>query len=285
MSTTVVKSYAKINICLNVVGKHDNDYHELDMVMVPIELHDSILITKENVRAKDNFITIDDFSITSQKYNTVASAISSLQKKYKFNEHFRIFVHKNIPIQAGLGGGSSDAAFTMKGINKILKLGATDDELKEISRNVGADVSFFIDCKPCRCQGVGEICTPIEIKNDYYVLIVKPKQGCSTKEVFAAGDNIKLDVFDIDKVVECLKNGDDDTLASCIGNSLEKPAKTFVPEISQVEEKLKAFGLKVVLMSGSGSSVFALSTDKRLINKAFKEIEGDYTVIKTKVLK
>lgn len=285
MGTTVLKSYAKINLCLNVLGKAENNYHKLDMIMLPIELHDTILISKEKNRAKDHFITIDDFSINVEKYNTVASAIDGLQKKYKFKDLFRVFVHKNIPIQAGLGGGSSDAAFTAKGINKILKLGASDDELKEISKKIGGDVAFFIDCKPCRCQGIGEICTPVEVKNDYYVLIVKPKAGCSTKEVYTAGDSMELDTYDVDKVVESLKNGDDEMLAANIGNSLEKPAVTFVPEINVIKEKLKAFGLKIVLMSGSGSSVFALSTDKKLINKAFKEIEGDYTVIKTKVLK
>lgn len=285
MGTTVLKSYAKINLCLNVLGKAENNYHKLDMIMLPIELHDTILISKEKNRAKDHFITIDDFSINVEKYNTVASAIDGLQKKYKFKDLFRVFVHKNIPIQAGLGGGSSDAAFTAKGINKILKLGASDDELKEISKKIGGDVAFFIDCKPCRCQGIGEICTPVEVKNDYYVLIVKPKAGCSTKEVYTTGDSMELDTYDVDKVVEALKNGDDEMLATNIGNSLEKPAVTFVPEINIIKEKLKAFGLKIVLMSGSGSSVFALSTDKKLINKAFKEIEGDYTVIKTKVLK
>ena len=82
MGTQVIKSYAKLNICLNVTGKRDDQYHELDMVMVPIELHDSILISKEKRKAKDHFITIDDFSITAQKYNTVSLAIESLQKKY-----------------------------------------------------------------------------------------------------------------------------------------------------------------------------------------------------------
>lgn len=285
MGTTVVKSYAKINICLNVTGKKDNGYHELDMVMLPIELHDSILISKEKSNAKDNFITIDDFAISADKYNTVALAIEKLQKKYKFSEHFRVFVHKNIPIQAGLGGGSSNAAFTIKGINKILKLNASNQELKKMCETIGGDVPFFIDCKPSRCQGIGETCTPIEIKNDYFVLIVKPYAGCSTKEVYAAGDELKLNTYDVEKVIQCLKDGNDDELAKCVGNALEEPALTYVPEIKEIEEKLKAFGLKIVLMSGSGSSVFALSTDKKLINKAFKEIEGNYTVIKTKVIK
>ena len=285
MGTTVIKSYAKLNICLNVTGKRDDQYHELDMVMVPIELHDSILISKEKRKTKDHFITIDDFSITAQKYNTVALAIDSLQKRYNFSDIFTVFVHKNIPIQAGLGGGSSNAAFTAKGINKILKLGATDDELKDICKKLGGDVPFFVDCKPCRSQGIGEVCTPIKIKNDYQVLIVKPKAGCSTKDVYTVADEMKLDTYDIEKVIKCLEDGNDEELAKCIGNSLEKPALTFVPEIKNIKDQLKNLGFKIVLMSGSGSSVFALSTNKKLINTAFKQIKGDYTVIKTSVLK
>ena len=285
MGTTVIKSYSKINICLNVVGKRKDGYHELDMVMLPIDLHDTLLISKEKPTAKNHFVTIDDFSVTSQQYNTVTSAIEKLQAKYKFNDLFRVFVHKNIPIQAGLGGGSSNAAFTVKAINKILKLGASDQELKEICETLGGDVPFFVDCKPSRCKGIGEDCTPIEVKNDYYVLIIKPKAGCCTKDVYVEGDNMKLDVYDVEKVIECLKNGDDNELAKYIGNALEKPALKFVPEITDIEKILKDFGFKIVMMSGSGSSVFALSTDKNLVNNAFKTIEGNFNVIKTKVLR
>lgn len=285
MGTTVIKSYAKINICLNVLGKRKDGYHELDMVMLPIDLHDTILISKEKPNAKNHFITIDDFSVTSQQYNTVTSAIEKLQAKYGFKDLFNVFVHKKIPIQAGLGGGSSNAAFTLNAINKILKLNVPDQELRELCETLGGDVPFFIDCKPSRCNGIGEVCTPIEVKNDYYVLIIKPKAGCSTKDVYTAADDIKLDVFDVEKVIECLKNGDDEGLANNIGNSLEKPALQFVPEIADIEQRLKDFGFKIVMMSGSGSAVFALTTDKNLVNNAFKTIEGNFQVIKTKVLK
>ena len=94
-----------------------------------------------------------------------------------------------------------------------------------------------------------------------------------------------LETYDIEKVIECLKEGDDDELAKYMGNSLEKPALTFVPEIQNIKDQLRNLGFKIVLMSGSGSSVFALSTNKKLINTAFKQIKGDYTVIKTSVLK
>ena len=231
------------------------------------------------------FVNSSTSFLTSAIYCLLLNFAFSLIKEYKFDDLFSIFVHKNIPIQAGLGGGSSNAAFTAKAINKILKLGASDDDLRTICEKLGGDVPFFVDCKPSRCKGIGEICSPISVKNDYYVLIVKPKVGCCTKEVYDIADSMDLESYDIDKVIEYLAEGKDDELASVIGNALEKPALTFAPEVQEIKDKLKEFGLKIVLMSGSGSAVFALSTDKKLINIAFEGIEGDYTVIKTKVIK
>jgi len=285
MKTVQIKSYAKINIALNVVGKREDGYHELDMVMLPIDLHDSILITKLNPNAVDNMIRIDDFSISSPEYNTVSVALEKLRNKYKFKDHFNIFVHKNIPVQGGLGGGSSDAAFTIKEVNKILNLGATDEDLNKICEKLGGDVPFFVKCVPSRCQGIGEIITPIEIKNDYHVLVVKPKKGCSTKGIYKISDEMKLDVYDIDKVIEALKEGNDENLIKYMGNSLEKPAISTVPEIQDIKNLLFAKGFKIVQMSGSGSSIFALSTDKELVKKVYKELEDDYLVFKTKVIK
>jgi len=286
MSTTVIRSYAKINVCLNVVGKRSDNYHELDMVMLPLELHDSILISKLKESAKDNYITIDDYSLAAEQYNTVSKAMERLQKKYNFSQKFSIFVHKNIPIQAGLGGGSSNAAFTVKAINEILKLGASIEDMEHICEKLGGDVPFFVKCKPCRCTGIGEIVNPIEIKNNYYVLLVKPQAGCSTEKIYTIADDMKLNIYDIDKVIECLKEGNDEELVNYIGNSLEAPAESLVPEINSVLTKMKALGLNISGMSGSGSCCFALSTDKSLIKKAAKQFDDDlYTVITTKVLK
>lgn len=285
MRTIQVKSYAKINIALNVVGKREDGYHELDMVMLPIELHDSILVNKLGPNAVDNLVRIDDFSISSPEYNSVSVALKKLCDKYNYKERFNIFVHKNVPVQGGLGGGSSDAAFAIRAINKYLNLGASDDDLCDVCKGLGGDAPFFVRCKPSRCQGIGEIITPINLKNDYNVLIVKPKKGCSTKGIYKISDEMKLDVFDMDKVVEALEEGDDDKLLKYMGNSLEKPAISTVPEIQEIKDVLKGYGFKIVQMSGSGSSVFALSNDKALIKKVYKELEDKYIVFETKVIK
>ena len=284
MKTLLLKSYAKINIALNVVGKQEDGYHKLDMVMLPLALHDSILLTKVN-NAPDNYVTTDDFALGDIQYNLVTFAIDTMQKKYGFDSKFRVFIHKILPIQAGLGGGSSNAAATLVGVNKYLKLGASDEELIEIGKTLGADVPFFIKGVPARCQGIGEIMTPIDIKNNYYVLIVKPNAGCSTKKVYELADTMDLVTYDINNVVIALKEGDDELLAKSIGNALQPAAIKEVPEIQTIIDSLKEKGLKIVLMSGSGSSVIALSTNKKLIKSIAKDYEDKYRVEVTKILK
>ena len=281
-----VKSYAKINISLRVKSKRPDGYHELDSVMVPIELHDSIIISPLYNR-NDSFVTVDDFSNGLIHYNLAGSAIDVLEKKYGIKKCFRVYIHKVIPMQAGLGGGSSNAAFTLKAVNQILKLGASDEELIEMATPLGADIPFFIKCTPARCGGIGEKMEPIEIKNNYHVLIVKPTEGCSTKECFKIADNKPYPDVDIEKVLEALREGDDDKLAEYMGNSLQPSAIELVPEIQTVIDYLKEQGLKLVMMSGSGSSVFALSTDKSVLKRVQKQIdeEGCWFCELTKVMK
>ena len=167
----------------------------------------------------------------------------------------------------------------------MLKLNATDDEIIDMAKTFGADIPFFVKCVPARCGGIGEVMEPIEIKNNYSVLIVKSSSGCSTKEVFAIADKKEYKYVDIDSVVKALKEGDDDLLAEVMGNSLEEAASKLVSEIQEIKNTLKEAGFKLVLMSGSGSTVFALSTDASLVKKVAKQLEDKYIVEVTKVIK
>ena len=284
MKSLHIRSFAKINISLNITKKRDDGYHELDSVMLPISLHDSLVISKLNT-ATDNYVTVDDFSIGTFSYNLASFAIEKLQSVYHFNDKFRVFIHKVIPIQAGLGGGSSNAAFTLKAVNTMLKLGATDEELIELSKPLGCDIPFFIKCKPSRVQGIGEILTPVNVKNNYYVLLVKPETGCSTKEVYSISDTMDLKTTNIENVVKALEEGDDDLLAENISNALQEPAIKAVPSIQTIIDEMHENGLKMVQVTGSGSAVFALSTDKKLLKRAFKKFEDKYEVEFAKVMK
>ena len=284
MKSLLLKSYAKINICLNVVSKRKDGYHELDMIMLPLKLHDSILFT-ELPNAKDHFVTIDDFSLGLFQYNIATTSLEKMQAKYGFTNKFRITIHKVIPMQSGLGGGSSNAGCVINTVNSYLKLNLPYEELVALSTGLGADIPFFLSNKPARCRGIGEKIEFINVKNDYYVLLVKPEAGCSTQGVYEVSDKMELPMGDVDKVKEALENGDDELLASSIFNALEQPAISLVPEIQIIKDKLKLAGLKIVQMTGSGSCVFALSTDKRLIYNVAKQLENQYLVEVTKVLK
>ena len=284
MKNLLLKSYSKINICLNVVNKRPDGYHELDMIMLPLELHDSILFS-ELKNASDHYVTIDDFSLGLFKYNVATSAIEKMQALYHFNNKFRITIHKVIPMQSGLGGGSSNAATVINAVNQYLKLGLPYEELVSISTGLGADIPFFIANKPARCRGIGEKIDFINVKNDYHVLIVKPEKGCSTEGVYKVSDEMELPMGDVGAVQKALEEGDDELLAHSIFNALEQPAISLVPEIQVIKDKLKMAGLEIVLMSGSGSAVFALSTDKKKIKDVAKTLENEYLVEVTKVLK
>lgn len=286
MKTILAKSYAKINICLDIKGKKPNGYHDLDMVMLPIELHDSIQIT-ELKSAPDNMFSMDDFTTGVLDHNIVVLLLDKFAEEYGFKNKFNISIHKAVPTQAGLGGGSSNAAFTIKAVNQYLGLKVSDDELIKMSKSYGADIPFFIKCKPARCQGIGEVLTPIEIKNKYYVLIVKPLEGCATREVYKMADSMDLKTGSVEDVIKALETGDDELLEKSIFNALEEPASKLVPEILEVKQALKNQGLKIVQMSGSGSSVFALSTDKKALKRAEKIMEkkGKYDIVLTKLVK
>ena len=284
MKNLHIRSFAKINISLNITKKRDDGFHELDSVMLPLALHDSLVVSKLN-STNDNFVTVDDFSIGTFSYNLATFAIEKLQSIYHFNDKFRILIHKVIPIQAGLGGGSSNAAFVLKAVNSMLKLGASDEELIEVGKTLGCDIPFFIKCKPARVQGVGEVLTPISVKNNYYVLLVKPEAGCSTKEVYGISDTMDLKVGNIDNVIKALEEGNDDLLADNISNALQEPAIKLVPSIQGIIDELRSNGLKMVQVTGSGSAVFALSTDKSLLKRVFKKLEDKYDVELTKILK
>ena len=284
MGVRSFKSYGKINIALSIKGKREDGYHELDSIMVPIELHDSLIISPL-VNAKDNFITVDDFSNGLVHYDLVGKCINGLAKEFKFKNKYRVYIHKNIPMQAGLGGGSSNAAFTLKAVNHLLKLGATDDQLINIASKYGADIPFFIKNKPARCRGIGEKINELEVKNNYWVLLVKPNQGISTKEAFALCDKKEYKQISINRVELALEEGSDEDLARYIGNSMLDAALQLVPEIQNIFDFFKSKGLKIYSMSGSGSTCFALSRDKGELKRLIPELEDKYFVELTRIIR
>lgn len=280
-----IKSFAKINLFLDVTGKTDDGYHDLKMVMIPLELHDAIEITSLPY-FKDDYITCDRVELRDSKYNTISLALKKMKEVYKFDNKFNIHVHKEIPIQSGLGGGSSNAGSVMSALNKCLKLNAPHQEMIDMAKTIGADVPFFIDCKPSLVEGIGEKLSQISLKHDYYVVILKPERGLSTKTVFAKCDEMPLEHKDINDVIKALETGDDELLAKSMFNSLEKPSFELAPELKGYKDMLIKDGFKMALMTGSGSCIYGLTSDKHFAHAMYKKYEKEgYEVYLTKTIK
>lgn len=279
----IVKSYAKINISLKVLGKREDGYHDLEMVMLPLELHDIIDITKLGPN-QDTYIVCDDIRLNS-KNNICKKALDLLREKYKFTENFLIQIHKEIPMMAGLGGGSSNAAAILTSLNKILNLKIKEEELIELAKTLGADVPFFIKNKPCLVEGIGEKMTEIPVKFPYFCLIVKPQKGLSTVDVFKKCDNFpRLDI-NTELVLEGLKKDDLLLVKKGFGNDLMGTSISLLPDIGEIYSKLREDGFDVSLMSGSGSSLFALSKDAKKVKEAYKKyVRKGYDVRLTRVI-
>ncbi|MGN1344065.1 MAG: 4-(cytidine 5'-diphospho)-2-C-methyl-D-erythritol kinase [Traorella sp.] len=255
-------AYAKINAALNVVNKREDGYHELEMVMLPLTLCDDITI---KFSKKDWYTWNLPHRINGK--NTIVKAVNLMRETYGIDKQFRIHVLKRIPTQAGLAGGSADAACVMLAIRDMCKIQASDEEIAQLSKNVGADVPFCVMNQASVVRGIGEILEPFEINCDFDVFLLKPKKGVSTKECF---ESIQFDECIHPNVLEvkrCLEENDFESLSTYIANTLEVPACKLVNEIEKAKNYLKEKGFEVVCMSGSGSTIFALTRKPNLIEK------------------
>lgn len=280
-----VKAYAKINIYLDVLSKREDGYHDLDMVMLPLELHDSIDFEYVPF-LQDCYITCDHVELKETKYNSINLTIKEMRNKYNFKENYSVLVHKEIPICAGMGGGSSNAAATIKGLSSLLKIKMKPEEELEIATKIGADVPYCLINKPAHVEGIGEKVTVIKMKKQYHVIVIKPTLGLSTQKVFLESDKEKYEHGNINNVITALENGDDDLLSTSMFNALEKTSIRLVPEIQEIKDMFKNDGFKMVLMTGSGSCVFALTDNfKKAFTSYHKYDKKGYEVYLTKTLK
>ena len=280
-----VKAPAKINLYLDVLGKREDGYHDLDMVMLPLELHDTIDF--EYVpNATYTHIVSDTIERQIINHNSIYRTHELLVKDYNYKQNFIIRVHKEIPIYAGMGGGSANAAAAFRVFMKRGKLKLTEEEQTSFCLKIGADVPFCFKNVPAHVEGIGEKVTSIKVKKQYSVLVIKPKQGLSTKDVFTACDKYELKHGNVQDVIKALETGDDKLLADSLFNSLEAVSMDLCPEISKIKEMLKKDGFKCVLMTGSGSCVYALTTNSTLaLTKYIKYERKGYEVYLTKTTK
>ena len=285
-----IKSYAKINLGLNVIRKREDNYHELKMIMQTINLYDTLEIEVfENGYFKEDNnafyltekskikIVCENPFVPCDNKNIVFKAAKVFLEYTKKESDIKIKIKKNIPVGAGLAGGSSNAAGVFEGLNELLKTKLSKNELAQISLPTGADVPFCI-MKGCFiCEGIGEILTPLKNDMNLNILLVKPSFSVSTPSVYK---NLKLNEnsthADVDKIIKSIKENDVAQLCKNLKNTLEDVTLKMHPEIVDIKNELISLGADVSLMSGSGPSVFAIFTNVDKIKNAYNKMKLKY---------
>lgn len=266
----IIKAFAKINLAIDVKKKDENGYHDIDMVTLPITLHD-VLEMEQLISRHGIFITSDDPSLICDEGNLAFKALKAMEDNFSFSKGYRIQIYKRIPMNAGLGGGSADAAGIIRAICKLYNMDAHDPKIIKVARSIGSDVPFCLLNKPARVLGTGENIIPLDSKLDYHVIIVKPHKGLSTKDVYEKYNTIpeeEREHPDISALIEAIKIGDEQKMFENMKNGLYKPASLLCPVISGILNDFKKMGFPLYSMTGSGNACFALSKDLEQIEKA-----------------
>lgn len=277
-----IRAYAKINLALDVIRKREDGYHELEMIMAPITLHDLIYIN-----VIDNGIEIDSNSkiMPTDDRNIMYKVAALMKERYQIKKGVKIFVYKHIPTQAGLAGGSSDGAAVIKAMNELFHLNLSLEQMASLGKEVGADIPFCIYQKIAFVQGIGERLEFIENPFNCKVLLVKPKRGVSTKKCFNSLDLTKASHQDCRLMIKGIKEDNYQAVIDNLQNTLEAPSIDMVPEIEQIKKELLELGFDGALMSGSGSTVFGLTRDEEILENGYDFFrEKYYFVRKTEIL-
>ncbi len=275
------KAYAKINLFLNVVNKRFDGYHDLEMVMASIELHDLLSFTKD---PSGNITITSDMEITAKQEDNIVYKIALfLQEEFQVNEGAEIHIIKNIPIAAGLAGGSADAAATFRGLNRLWKLNLSLDDMAKLGINFGADIPFCIYNKLCIARGKGEEILFLKKKLKIPVLLVNPNIKISTKEVFSKVVEEELKEIKISNMSSAIYNKNYELMARELHNSLEKIAFEMEPKIKEIKYQMIDLGLDGALMSGSGATVFGISKNKEKLKYVLEIMKKDYFKLLTKI--
>lgn len=272
---SIIKSNAKLNLYLRVTEKKDG-YHLLESIFAPIKHSDIIYISESADNQDKCTITTKYISPTPLiQNNTVLKALSLMRQKYEFKQHFNIEIEKNIPIGAGLAGGSSNAATIISWLVKNFNLSTSKEEITEIAKKIGADVPFFIHNKPSLVKGIGEIIFPIEL-SPYKVIIVYPMLELLTKDVFnhysANNDNTApIEAF-FARLEDKSGLPTDQTY-----NSLISPACSLCPEIEDILNFMQQLPNCILSsMTGSGSTCFALFDQNENLTTQLKILNTQY---------
>ncbi len=274
MNKVYVKARAKINLSLEVLNKRKDNYHNIKSVFQKINLYDEIYIEKNNIN-KFNIET--NIESLNSKENIIYKAYLKLKEKYKNICGIRVILNKKIPMQAGLGGGSTDCASFILGMNKLFNLELSKLEIETIGKCLGADVVPCFYNKAVLAEEIGDKITTINTNFKYYVVIVKPNICCNTKEMYNLIDKrkniIRLDLSN--KIIKGLQENDIELIAKNLYNAFED-VQLENELIKNIKAEFMENGAIGCSMTGSGSCVYGLFSNKQIAKQAFKKLKTNY---------
>lgn len=280
-STLILPAFAKINLSLRVLGKRPDGYHEIDTALQTISLHDTIRLTI--TEDPEIVLSCDDRSLPAGADNLVYRAASALQVRFSPGKGARIRLEKRIPAQAGLGGGSSDAAVTLFGLSRLWETNTTTNELLEIARELGADVPFFFLGGTARATGTGSDLKPLGDAPDRFLLVLKPNAGISTRDAYGSLKTYSLKSTGrsaltsagAKTILSSSEQGENSASfdLKALQNDFEPVAFQLAPEIERAKKALMTAGAEAVLLAGSGSALVGFFDNGDAQARAIQMIE------------
>lgn len=273
MNGLKIYAMSKVNLGLDVIRRREDGYHEVRMIMQTLNLCDELTIARRE--DEKIVITCNLEGLECDENNLIYKAAKKLMDAAGVTSGLDIHLQKNIPVAAGMAGGSTDAAATLTGVNELLGIGFSVDKLKEIGVTIGADVPYCIEGGTQLSEGIGEILTRLKPAPQCYVLVAKPHVGVSTKYVY---ENLHVDTIkrhpDIDGMLEGVENNDIHEVAKTMENILENVTEKKYPVIKELKDIMLDEGALNSLMSGSGPTVFGLFEDEEKANKALEKVQA-----------
>lgn len=275
MMRTTVQAPAKLNLFLDITGKRSDGYHIVNMIMQSVSLYDEVTVT---VDSGDGAIHISctDENIPCDETNTAYKAV---QQFFDYAEiplkNVSVKIKKKIPSQAGMAGGSTDAAGVLVALNDMLNTGFSQGELAEIAEHIGADVPFCIYGGTMTANGIGTILTPLPDMPECYIVIVKPDIKISTKEAYEKSDSVGYDQCkSIEPMIDAICNGNIKAIGKSLYNKFEEVVE--VPEIGEIKNCMKKYGAEGAIMTGSGSAIFGIFEEKSHADDCIDELEQHF---------
>lgn len=273
----LVYAAAKLNLTLDILGRRPDGYHLLDMVMQTVSVYDTLMLTPTEHPAVE--LLCDREGIPCGEGNTVQKAVRLFFEAAGIqNQGMQVRILKRIPDQAGMGGGSADAAAVLRAMNRVYQTGFKENELCELGLQVGADVPFCLRGGTLRAEGVGEIFTPVSPMPPCFFVVCKPDVSVSTAQAFARADR-EGDAFPryTPSMIQALHTGSLAKIASCLGNSFEYALE--LPEILELKQSFLFMGALGACMTGSGSAVFGIFDSRMQAEQCREQLRKKYSQV------